>query len=748
MRIRSKLLILMAIPTLVVLLVAGLGFRSQTNAAADVAAARSSIEQATLTHRAFEAITIERLAHIGATDMAGAEEIHGATDESLDMLAEFGTASGRTEITNSVNLARGQIELGRSSTDRIEGIELYSNAYAALSEIPSDLIATLQSGEELIHSLATDLVVTGTEEQSTAWFLYLSAIDPAEADLTNISLAFALSHQSFAHAAEFDTELGSTNLSSMSALRVLETIALDDLAEGQLSLSAEEILPELLAFTQDWSSVVADQDAEAIAIADAAQGRATTTTILFVVALLAALLLAWIVYSVYRSIANPLDHLVDRAHRVASDELPSLVESLRETDGGDELPTPTLIQQDTSDELGELVEAFNGMQSTAYQLAIEQSIGKRNVSDTFVNFGRRNQLLLQRMLTVITGLELDEEDPDSLKGLFELDNIVTRMRRNAESLLILAGAQTTRQWTSPVAITDTVRAAFGEVEGYERIDIVALADVKLRGSAVSDVSHLLAELLENALNFSEKSTPVLVSGRFDKTGYLISIFDQGIGMTVEELDEANQRIWNPPALDLAPTRFLGLFVVGRLADRHGISARLVEAPGRGLMARVHLPRELLVVEESNGQEPENLATSTSSKDTDQQTTETSPLETEIDIDTEWAELSQEELPQRQPTSVEETPAEELPQRQPTSVEETPAEEPASLPTRQRGESLSQAATPVVYPTDPARDPSVSTGPQPAESVGNADSFSSMMTALSSGISRGLEDSSDDEWSGK
>ncbi len=796
MRIRSKLLILMAIPALVVMLVAGLGLRSQAVASSETAAASVSVQQAAVIHSLLGAITTERLGHLGAADMAGAQELHGETDAALDVVAGFASNQGNDEIAVAVQTAREMIQQGRASVDGIAGLQPYSQAYVAIREIPRDFTDNLQTSETLSRSLATDLVVAGTEEQSAAWFQYLAATDPGEVALNEVSLAFALSHQSFAQSADLDPMAGGMNQTSMTSLRVLETIALDDLAEGQLSLSSEEILPALLTFTQDWSTVVADRDLAAIAVADDLADAASLRSTLLIAALLATLALGVAVFMIYRSIADPLANLVDRAHTVANDELPSLVDTLRDPDSVEDLPTPTLIEQNSEDELGELVEAFNGMQSTAYQLAIEQSIGKRNVADMFVNFGRRNQLLLQRMLTVITGLELDEEDPESLEGLFQLDNIVTRMRRNAESLLILAGAQTTRQWTAPVEITDTVRAAFGEVEAYERIDIVALTDVKIRGSAVSDISHLLAELLENALTFSEGTTPVLVSGQFDKTGYLITIFDQGIGMNLEELEEANQRISNPPALDRAPTRFLGLFVVGRLAERHGISARLVEAPGRGLMARVHLPREILATETATV-EPEIAPIRSGVSDV-------SPLEAEQNIDAEWEGLAADGLPQRPVSSddgglptreiapggpdvtntvealptrsvavaetsavvaepvaaaavVAELPAvqvepatqtEPLTEVQPVEdvtleVAEADAgsEEIAGLPTRRRGENFAEEG---------AAEP-MATAPVSEKPAGGATDFSSMMTALSSGISRGLEEStdeSDNEWSGK
>ena len=639
MRIRSKLLILMAVPILAVMFAAGLGFRTQNIAASNATRAQDSVQQSGLVNSALSAITLERLSEVGATGMDDGHELHEATDLALDDLAAFAAQSRNSELSEAVDSARQQISDGHLATTMSGSVDAYSSAYATILGVSSDLVDTLPTNDTLIQNLATDLVIAGTEEQSAAWFLYLSAPEAAQADSARIIQDFALSRQAFTHSRSIDSSMASTNFSTMNDLGTLETIALDDLAEGQLSVTSDEVLPELVAFSEAWTDTIAERDAVlAAAVADEVARVKNLQSLFTLLAIVGTVVLAGLVFVMYRSITDPLANLLDRANIVANEELPDLVETLRDPDGMENLPKLTLIEKQGDDEIGELIEAFNGMQGTAYQLAIEQSVGKRNVSDMFVNFGRRNQLLLQRMLTVITRLELDEEDPESLEGLFQLDNIVTRMRRNAESLLILAGAQTTRQWTAPVDISDTVRAAFGEVEAYERIDIVALTDVKVRGAAVSDISHLLAELLENALTFSESSTPVLVSGQFDTDGYLITIFDQGIGMNLEELGEANERISNPPALDRAPTRFLGLFVVGRLADRHGITARLVEAPGRGLMARIHLPRAILVTEDSTVEIDQAPIRSGSS--------ESSPLETQQDIDTEWQGLSTTDLPER------------------------------------------------------------------------------------------------------
>ena len=209
---------------------------------------------------------------------------------------------------------------------------------------------------------------------------------------------------------------------------------------------------------------------------------------------------------------------------------------------------------------------------------------RRNVADAYVNLGRRNQNLLSRQLEFITQLENDESDPETLEHLFRLDHLATRMRRNAESLLVLAGLAPPRTWSAPVAMGDVVRGALGEVEGYRRVRLRHVDEARVDGSAAADVSHVIAELVENALSFSPPDADVEVYGRRDDHGYVITIVDSGIGMHDEELERANSLISSANALTLAPSRFLGHYVVAQLAARHGLTVHLAASPAGGLTA--------------------------------------------------------------------------------------------------------------------------------------------------------------------
>jgi signal transduction histidine kinase len=294
-----------------------------------------------------------------------------------------------------------------------------------------------------------------------------------------------------------------------------------------------------------------------------------------------------------RNIVRPITRLRDEADEVASDRLPAAVAATAE---GGEPPPVEPIDVGSDDEVGELADSFNEVQRTAIGLAADQALLRRNFSDLFVYLGRRNQNLLGRQLELIDDLERDEEDPDLLGSMFRLDHLATRMRRNAESLLVIAGQEPTRTWAEPVAIRDVVRAASSEVEDYVRVRLGPITDIRIRGEAVSDIAHLLAELLENGLRHSPAPAPVTVCGQpYSGGAYAISVSDQGLGLSEEEIEAINRRMSTTPEHDPAediPTSSLGLFVVSRLARRHGCRVRLT-GQDRGVVAWVLLPSQLL-----------------------------------------------------------------------------------------------------------------------------------------------------------
>jgi signal transduction histidine kinase len=315
-------------------------------------------------------------------------------------------------------------------------------------------------------------------------------------------------------------------------------------------------------------------------------------------AVLAVIVAAAATWAVSRSITRPLRALTRQATDMANHHLPDAVLDILDTPLGDDVTVPHVepVQVQTRDEVADVAMALNTVQDSALELAVEQAVLRRNIADSFVNLGRRNQNLLGRQLDFITELEHNETDPDTLANLFRLDHLATRMRRNAESLLVLAGIDPPRKWTAPVRITDAIRAALGEVEDYQRVTVRAVEPATILGSAAADLAHLLAELIENALIFSPPDQTVEIRGRSQPAGYTLAVIDSGLGMPPEELARANRRLAGAESFTIAPSKYLGHYVAGNLAARHGINVTLHNSPGHGITATINLPPSLLTTE--------------------------------------------------------------------------------------------------------------------------------------------------------
>jgi signal transduction histidine kinase len=307
---------------------------------------------------------------------------------------------------------------------------------------------------------------------------------------------------------------------------------------------------------------------------------------------LAAVLIAWLVS---RSITRPLRDLSVKARAMATYRLPVAVQDILEAPPGEDLVVPDAdpIRVRARDEVADVARAFNDVQESAIGLAVEQAALRRNVAESYVNLGRRNQNLLSRLLDVVGELEHEEHDPKHLAKLYKLDHLATRIRRNAESLLVLSNASTAATWQPPVPVSDVVRAALGEVENYERVLVRTLAPAMVLGGASADLAHLLAELIENGLRHSPPRELVEVSGVHGPDGYTLTIIDHGLGMTPEEIDRANQRLAGAESLAVTPARYLGHYVTAVLAARHGVKVSLRGSVVVGIAAVVELPAALI-----------------------------------------------------------------------------------------------------------------------------------------------------------
>jgi signal transduction histidine kinase len=313
-----------------------------------------------------------------------------------------------------------------------------------------------------------------------------------------------------------------------------------------------------------------------------------------VVVLLILILVLIVTALIARSLVRPLRRLRAGALDVAGVRLPEKVRQLSETGGSGESFEVEPIDVTSTDEVGEVARAFDQVHREALRLAANEAMLRGNVNAMFVSLSRRSQSLVERQIRLIDELEQGEQDAERLSNLFRMDHLATRMRRNSENLLVLAGHETVRRWGKPVTLVDVLRAAVSEIEQYERISLNVQPGTSVAGNAVNDVVHLLAELLENATSFSPGDTPVKVAGHLlNSGGVLLDITDQGVGMGAEEMAHANWRLENPPVVDVAVSRRMGLFVVARLAARHGIRVRLRQPELGGLTALIWLPDTLI-----------------------------------------------------------------------------------------------------------------------------------------------------------
>lgn len=317
---------------------------------------------------------------------------------------------------------------------------------------------------------------------------------------------------------------------------------------------------------------------------------------------LAVLLVAGVLSVIIaRSLLRPLRILRRSALEVAEHQLPAAVEGLL----SDPEPRPENLRRRLAvapvpvfsrEEVGQVARAFDAVHGEAVRLAGEQAMLRENINAMFVNLSQRSQDLVERQLSVLDRMEADEQDPDTLAGLFELDHLATRMRRNSENLLVLSGTDLVREDNGAVVADEIIGAALSEVEHYQRIELGAAPQAAVRGEAVNDLVHVVSELLENATRYSDQATLVQVESRVTEDGaWQIDITDHGAGMPQTEIDRTNTRLANPPDVDVEVSRRMGLFVVATLAVRHRIDVRLSPADGGGgITATVVVPTALIV----------------------------------------------------------------------------------------------------------------------------------------------------------
>jgi signal transduction histidine kinase len=523
-----------------------------------------------------------------------------------DLSAVLSSLSALTELRGLAHTEMSSLPL----------ITHYSNVIATLLEFDNDIGAG-SSSAQLAQTVTSLTTLAQMEEQASQQraILYASllagAFEPGALNaLTSAQSSQASDLATFQKvAASLPAFVPGTGLSpslmqaqqlndivespAIDAATATEEDAIISGQDGQLlaGSSPQAWYTDMSVTLSTMRSVENDEVGSITAQAGSLQQGAMNSRLLTAVGVLALLVLVLIASVVMaRSLIIPLRRLRADALDVAGRRLPDMVRRLSESQGGEEVLQIEPIGITSTDEIGEVARAFDQVHSEAVRLAGDEALLRANLNAMFVNLSRRSQTMIERQLGIIDALEQSEQDPDRLSSLFRLDHLATRMRRNSENLLVLAGHEDLRKWSQAVPLVDVLRAAISEIEQYERITLNVQPGIAIAGRAASDVAHLAAELLENATAFSPEDTQVLLTGQpMSSGGVLIEITDEGLGISGQDLEYANWRLENPPVIDVAVSRRMGLFVVGRLAARHGIRVRLRHSPRSGLSALVWLP---------------------------------------------------------------------------------------------------------------------------------------------------------------
>lgn len=535
-------------------------------------------------------------------------------------VARMPQTSGLQRRVQLVRAGEAQLATVRANafTSRMSGVqteESYHTVQHPLMELSNELgfgssnqasfgrtlyaVSLTQAAESLIRSIGTHLLVEDRDRlaqgelasqlASFRSYAYLEQVGLQEyagagtaEDMTRLQQALAAAQErGRQQTAEAAAQAGAAGRTFVTPPGLDEMIA--EIAGGKPAreLAAQGITPETffaastLGFDAYRGIQVNLTDAalaSAHDIADEARRDAVVNAALVLASLLVAFVLAsWVA----RTMSTGMRRLSASAIEIAGVRLPALVEQMSRTDAGEVDTRVVPIPIDTTDEIGEVARAFDLVHREAVRLAAEQALLRGNINAIFTNLSHRGQSLIERQLALITSLEDNETDPEQLENLFRLDHLATRVRRNGENLLVLGGEKPAQQWDRPLALVDVVRAASSEVEQYERIRFSGLPEAQIQGPAVPDLVHLLAELLENATVFSSPLSEVRVSAvRLPDGQIMVEIHDEGIGLEADDFAMINNKLADPPTVDVDIAQHMGLFVVGRLAERHGIRVRL------------------------------------------------------------------------------------------------------------------------------------------------------------------------------
>ncbi|UXY31813.1 sensor histidine kinase [Streptomyces sp. HUAS TT20] len=650
--------VVITVPICLLLAVAGLAVQGRAEALGDARATRSEVGLSLRIQALVHQLQRERGLSNGL--LGGEREFRpalAATRERVDTALHGMRGEGTVEAVIQRHLQRldgiraavdrGSTEAPTTQTNRTETgtadraatLTFYTNAIDALDSVDPVTETATGADRQLRDALAALRELAAAKESVALERGFLNGVFAARGFHGREYLTFTeIRATRIAALARFQQYATAPQRAALNkAFRTAEaqrSTAYESRAEGAADGSALPADADAGAWWDAMTTLVDDLYAVQQSIGDDARHRAerlshdaeTGLAVYLLAGAFIAALLAGLAAFASRSLTRPLGALAEAAHDVARHRLPATVARIQQApqEHGESLPTadvpddPDAPLLSGAAEIAEVATSLRQVELTALQLAAQQAGLRRNTTESLANLGRRNQNLVRRQLSLITRLERQELDPDALAELFELDHLATRMRRNAESLLVLVGQNPPRPTAAPADGLEVVQSAVAEVEHYRRVLIATVEPVRVRGHAVADVAHLLAELIENGLTFSPPNEPVEVHGWYDTEDdtYCFAVVDHGIGMSEADKERANARLCDSgeEAFLAAPTRFLGHLVVGRLAHRlgEGVQVHLFDTSGGGLSALLALPGRLLAPAQGSSSTPPSARPAVSS----------------------------------------------------------------------------------------------------------------------------------------
>ncbi|WP_424923598.1 nitrate- and nitrite sensing domain-containing protein [Amycolatopsis acidicola] len=625
-KLRSKLVLVLAVPTLTALVLGGLRAYDELHQADEFSQTTTQVDVAIKVTDVIHQLQSERMLAVAKIITPGDVDLQSALNSQIrqvdQSVAELRNSASQLQISDAASKER--YDKGLQRLDTLAALRTTVNTppyseQAAFTTYSSILDSLVQLGQEVTIAVNDrDLLRQGTTLQSLSEAKEFSSRQDAAMEIATMRNEFTgllIDQVRQAQAsAEAATDLFKANADVDQLQLFNDTVSGPDvdgrerLASSALARGSEGAPPginrdELVADSTGAinkmrtmeSDLLSNLRASSQVLADGAYAAAWRDIGIVLLVLIGALVLTFLIA---RIMLRPLRVLRTSALDIAYTRLPETVNRILED------PDPVAASANavdpvpitTREEIGEVARSFDAVHEQAIKMAAEQALLRENVNGIFVNLSRRSQRLVERQLGVIDRLEADEQDPDHLASLFELDHLATRLRRNGESLLVLSGAGLAKSVPKPVSAADVIGAAVSEIEQYARVEVGVIPEVAVRGLTVHDLVHLLAELLDNATYFSEPETKVSVRAVVTRRRSLaIQVTDRGVGMSEEQIYEVNQRLADPPDLDVSVTRRMGLYVVARLAQRHGIEVRIRENEDieGGVIARVVVPAELL-----------------------------------------------------------------------------------------------------------------------------------------------------------